>query len=364
MGHRGANGPRHASNLVAGVRASARVGLLAVTTRLHDLGGRLMTAAHNPAERRLLLVYLAAGVCCCACGGQSEEGSIERGTSDAVDSADPGREGDGANAFETGVDTENPSDPSNAALGATTESATTDTSSPGTAATNGASTSGAESPDVASAGTPSAAESDVQGGVASKPPLACDLPSTPCGGDVFGVWHVMGCPLQLTDQINILGFGLGCSSAEITSGTLEVSGTWTFDADGNFWDNTTTVGAQQFEISADCLSVAIQPNSCDRLRTPFVNALGYSSVECVDDPEEPGACLCSGTFDQQGGLATISSAPQTNGSYSTSGTTLTTSDNGYEASYEYCVMGDALVLTQPEPTGVGQVVGSIVLQKE
>ncbi len=63
-------------------------------------------------------------------------------------------------------------------------------------------------------------------------------------------------------------------------------------------------------------------------------------------------------------MATISATPQRTGSYSAAGTTLTTNDSGEEASYEYCVMGDALVLTQPEPTGVGQVLGSIVLQKE
>jgi hypothetical protein len=63
-------------------------------------------------------------------------------------------------------------------------------------------------------------------------------------------------------------------------------------------------------------------------------------------------------------LAAISGSPSQTGRYDVTGTTLTLDIEEDRTSYEYCVMGDAMVLTLPTATRVGQVLGSIVLQKQ
>lgn len=224
---------------------------------------------------------------------------------------------------------------------------------------------GTESPPVDSAAPGTSPDGSADDDVAQpQEPTAdatsCDIASSPCGGDVVGRWNVVDCPLELSGEIDVLGFGLGCPSARVVSGTLRVSGTWIVDASGELTDDTTTTGTQQFELSEDCISVGVL---CDDVRRPFENALGYDTVDCVTNPETLG-CTCVGTFEQQGGLAAISLSPLLVGSYSVADATLTSSDAGDETSYQYCVMDDAMVLTLPMPSKVGQVEGSIVLQKE
>jgi hypothetical protein len=192
-----------------------------------------------------------------------------------------------------------------------------------------------------------------------RPEPSCDIASTPCGGDVVGTWKVMDCPLTLTGPLDIRGFGLGCSFGTTLSGALEVSGTWMADAMGNVWDNTTTRGVHEFSLAAACLEVAA--STCNDIGTPLRNTY-YDTAECIDAPT--GGCTCSGTFNQQGGLAVIAASPPQMGTYSVAGSSLTTSYGGTETTYEYCVMDDALVLTVPTQGSVGFVGGSIVLQKE
>jgi hypothetical protein len=191
--------------------------------------------------------------------------------------------------------------------------------------------------------------------------LSCDIPSAPCGGNVVGTWTVMACPLELTGQVDVLALGLGCGSGTISSGALEVSGTWIADAMGNVWDDTTTRGAQKFELPAACLEVLLVTH-CASIAAPLKRSLGYDTVECVDNPET-GGCTCTGTFDQKGGLAAISSGPLEAGSYVVAGTTLTTGSGGNETTYGHCATDNVMVLTLPVPGSVGQVVGSIVLHK-
>jgi hypothetical protein len=91
--------------------------------------------------------------------------------------------------------------------------------------------------------------------------------------------------------------------------------------------------------------------------------LGYDTVECADNLETNG-CTCTATFDQQGGLAVISTSPLATGTYSAAGDLLTTRQAGIETSYGYCARDDAMVLTVTAPSPVGQVVGAIVLQRK
>jgi hypothetical protein len=191
--------------------------------------------------------------------------------------------------------------------------------------------------------------------------LECHIAWTPCGGDVVGSWKVMNCPLELSGQVDLRGFGLGCAYGETISGSLEVSGTWIADALGNVVDYTTTTGVQEFELPATCLQTEVF--SCAPIARPLMIGLGYATAECVDDTET-GGCICRGTFDQQGGLATISIGALQTGTYSVAGTTLTTTDGAYETAYGHCVTDDAMILTLAAPGVVGLVEGPIVLQKQ
>lgn len=189
---------------------------------------------------------------------------------------------------------------------------------------------------------------------------SCDVASDPCGGDVVGTWHVVNCPLELTGNVNLLGFGLGCPSGPIASSTMEVSGTWVVDESGRIEDRTTTRGTQEFHVPQSCLDVAVLV-TCDRLWRPF-SALGYETIACVDDAER-GGCNCSGTFNQKGGLAAVSFYPLEMRSYSVSDTRLTVSNPEEETTYDYCATTDTLILA-PTPSAVGTVRGSVVLLRE
>lgn len=202
---------------------------------------------------------------------------------------------------------------------------------------------------------------DVDADTQANEPLSCDLPSTPCGGNVVGTWDVVDCPLELTGQVDVTGFGLGCSTGTTLSGSLTVSGTWKADGTGNVRDDTLTQGSHQFELSAACLEVGIP--GCDAIARPLKNVFGYATVECLDNPDT-GDCLCTGTFNQKGGLATFTSDPPLTARYTVADSTLTTVDRGVETTFEYCAMDDALVLTPTTEGKLGKLVGSLVLQRE
>lgn len=189
----------------------------------------------------------------------------------------------------------------------------------------------------------------------------CDLVAPACGGDVAGSWTVRDCPLELTGPVDVSDLGFGCSTGRTISSSLRVSGKWTADSAGKIVDTTTTRGVHEFTLPQACLDVLV--GNCESLAVPLENGLGYETVECVDNVER-GGCLCAGTFNQEGGMAEISTIPFWMGTYTTQGNVLTTSDRGLLRSYDYCVYDDALVLTLPAPGKLGQVMGSIALSRE
>jgi hypothetical protein len=177
---------------------------------------------------------------------------------------------------------------------------------------------------------------------------------------VVGTWAVVDCPLELDGRADVTGLGLGCSFGETTSGHLQVSGSLTLDDMGNFEDNTTTRGEHVFELPETCLQTNVA--FCKDI-AKALHVTGYATATCIDNTET-GGCTCSGTFDRQGGLAVISHIESVRGQYTASDDSLVTSDNGYKVSYDYCATDNALVLTLPMATRVGDVEGSIVLQRQ
>ena len=174
----------------------------------------------------------------------------------------------------------------------------------------------------------------------------------PCGGSVVGTWNVTSSScLRLSGDMDVVSTSLGCSTVPIT-GTLNVNGTWTVNADGSYTDNTTTTGSITFPVAPACLSVSSVPVTCDRISSVFAS-IGWTSATCSS---ASGQCLCSATTSQSGGIGLISGDPATSGVFTTSGSMGSTNDG---AQYSYCVSGNTLTMTPQSPT----VTGTIVLQK-
>lgn len=206
--------------------------------------------------------------------------------------------------------------------------------------------------------------------------VPCPMPvpdATPCGGDVTGTWAVASCPLTITGELDLSDFGLGCHTGTVTSGSLQVTGTWTADGQGMYTDNTRTTGEQVVELPEECLMVSGFVTDCARLGGEggtVTDALKYATLECVNNPTTMG-CTCTGTFDKSGGLAFINQAtqPLTSGTYTTSDNKLVTAAEQATAGqanteYSYCVMESTMVLTLTSVAKTGTVMGPIVLQKQ
>jgi len=174
-----------------------------------------------------------------------------------------------------------------------------------------------------------------------------------CGGDVQGTWTVSSSCLDLSGELDVSGFGLGCTSVPVT-GSLHVTGTWTANADGTYSDNTSTAGTAQITVPAACLNVSGTTTTCDRISGPL-QGLGYGTINCSSVAS--GGCSCSADIQQMGGLGLASVDPQTSGNYSTA-TDVLTIDSTQQS---YCVTGNQMSWT-PKSTGA-VTKGSIGFQK-
>ena len=184
---------------------------------------------------------------------------------------------------------------------------------------------------------------------------------TPCGGDVIGTWTVMSSCLKMSGDLDLSKAGIGCTAAPITGALQVTAGTWTADADGmSFSDTTTMTGDAQVKMPAACLEVSGTSTTCDRVGSA-VEGLGYTGVTCADNAD--AGCDCVGSVQQTGGIGLVSGdAALTSATYTTADNVLTTTDGRHTFTYSYCVAGSTLTLT---PLGMPTITtGSIVLQKQ
>jgi len=183
---------------------------------------------------------------------------------------------------------------------------------------------------------------------------------TPCGGDLVGAWTVTSSCLKMSGDLDMSKAGIGCTAAPIM-GSLQVMGTWTADADGmSFSDTTTTSGSAHVIMPASCLEVSGTSTTCDRVG-PAVEGLGYTGVTCADNTDL--GCDCDASVQQTGGIGLVSGdAALTSATYTTADNVLTTTDGRHTVTYSYCVSGNTLTLT---PLGMPTITtGTIVLQKQ
>jgi hypothetical protein len=199
----------------------------------------------------------------------------------------------------------------------------------------------------------------VGGGTTAAP--SCDSLTPPCGGDAVGTWSVTASCVTISGALDVSKTGMGCGSAPLVVGTMEVSGTWTLNADGTYVDNTTTSGTAKFELDSGCLSVSSTTVTCPKLGRALPVA-GFTSGTCVANAAT-GGCSCDAVIQQSGGLGVVSSSAAASGTYTAAGTVLTATAGGFNEQYGYCVAGSALTVTVPAGKG-GTVAGGVILQKQ
>src|SRR5262252_6120456 len=127
---------------------------------------------------------------------------------------------------------------------------------------------------------------------------------TACSGDIVGTWTAMSSCLTVSGSLDVTPASFSCPSAPIT-GSLQVTGTFTANADGTYSDDTTTSGNEQFNLASGCLTISSTPVTCDGAAT-FIKNLGFATLTCT--AAAGGGCACAGTVDQHGGIGALSVA--------------------------------------------------------
>jgi hypothetical protein len=232
------------------------------------------------------------------------------------------------------------------------------------AGTGGAAGSAQAGTGTAAGGMPSSggmATSGTSGGAGEGGGEASCDEVAPCGGDIVGTWTVVSCPLTVSGDVNMMGFGLDCKTAPITSGSLEVTGTVEFLADGSFNDHTVTTGTSMLELPELCKHVSGTVTDCVSLGESL-DSLGFKSGVCTDNATS-GGCTCTTVTEQSGGLVFVSPDFSDTGLYKTADNKLTTTVFGIDTEYPYCVAGNTLTMTLATVSKTGPVTGPIVLQK-
>lgn len=214
---------------------------------------------------------------------------------------------------------------------------------------------GGGGPGSGSGGKATAGHGPSSGGSAGMGESCSSAPA--CGGDITGTWTVASSCLDVTGVMDLVPLGIGCASAPVT-GSRTVAGTFTANADGTYLDQTTTSGAEQIQLAAECLNVSGVVVMCERL-SAVIGAYGYDSVTCA--PADDGRCLCDAVFSRASGLGTLAFDPLETGTFTTSGNIVTLDDEWNEPkSYQYCVSARQLTLL-PVPSYGGTLRGTVVL---
>ncbi|MEP7049831.1 MAG: arabinofuranosidase catalytic domain-containing protein [Pseudomonadota bacterium] len=173
--------------------------------------------------------------------------------------------------------------------------------------------------------------SGAQGGSAS-----CGANVVPCGGVAVGSWTVTPSCLSVSGERSLEAVGLGCVSAPVT-GALQVSGSWSANADGTFTDQTTTTGTETLTLAPKCLEVSGTTTDCARV-SGFIQALGYESAACT--PAAAGGCSCVGTVNHKGGVGLLSADSVTTGNYTVANNVIKTGQDALshqDLQFAYCV---------------------------
>ena len=175
---------------------------------------------------------------------------------------------------------------------------------------------------------------------------SCPPTVSPCGGNIVGTWKVTQYCVTTTQVLS--SAGSGCTGATATY-QFFYSGSLTFNTDGTF-DSAVTGGATVTEQF---------PSGC--------NPFGFTCQQLGQSAMDAGTGTCSA--DATGGctcdVATKALMPASpTGTYSVSGSTLTTVDNGNATTNSYCVQGASLYEMADRQDGGTISMGEIMFTKQ
>jgi hypothetical protein len=179
--------------------------------------------------------------------------------------------------------------------------------------------------------------------------------SASCGGNVVGSWDIAElCTQNASSMVNTGS----CPGLQVDASGLHETGSISFQSDLTYSSTAVISGSLSEMIPTACLSSGGVAPSCEQLNTVLQTAvqgdMTFSSASCRS---VTGGCACS-----------FQLAPQTAtevGTYSTTGSVLTTSPNtGSASSASYCVQGSTMTVADMSMTGMSGVTASVVLNKK
>jgi hypothetical protein len=170
--------------------------------------------------------------------------------------------------------------------------------------------------------------------------------ASPCGGNLVGTWKVTQSCLTATGDLNSLcdGGGVSANIAFMFSGTV------TYNADGTYSSAFTGTETAHDQFPSGCAPFGA---TCEQLGQQVIDG---GTISCSTDTA--GVCTCDS-------VAPLKDTNPTSGTYSTTGSTLTTTQDGMTSTSSYCVQGSVLYeIAGPGDGGFLTGMGEAVLTKQ
>ena len=168
----------------------------------------------------------------------------------------------------------------------------------------------------------------------------CGADFEACGGDIAGTWSYTGACTTIPPDLLGSGSDSGenpfaaCSEQPKVEFTLDITGTVTFGAAGEFSVDQTVTTSGGVTVPLSCI-MELGADSCDALQVP-VSEDGKSCVLVDGSDQEPQHDTTTGTYTAEGSKLTISEEGDTEPDTSV---------------IEYCVKGDTLSVRITEDEG-------------
>ena len=158
---------------------------------------------------------------------------------------------------------------------------------------------------------------------------------TPCGGAIVGTWSITGYCSNLTNSSSY------CTGMSVST-QVQMSGTFNFTSTGTYSIASMATGTMNMTVPQSCLNGL----TCAQVGSSMSQGSGGASGSCMSTTN--GNCSCSESI--------VNSPGSEQGTYSTSGSSLTmikTGGSTSEDSTQYCVQGDTLMIQATSPTASG-----------
>lgn len=149
----------------------------------------------------------------------------------------------------------------------------------------------------------------------------------PCGGSIAGTWKVASACFAKDASLDASGI---CATASIQLTTISAVGSTSYGADGTYQTTGTIKIGLQLTVPASCFATG---ETCADIDMGFAQEQQDMTITSHSCAMSGSSCVC--TIESQQG--------DESGTYSTSGTTLTTTATGGQPSDDsYCVQGNML----------------------